>query len=214
MHHPVTSNRRRQLLRGLLLSPLLAPQLRAFAAADGMHDHHHHHHAAAASDAVRRSEASYRIPPVTLVRQDGTAVSFPQAIDDGRPVFLNFIYTSCTAICPTTSQVFSKVQEKLAAGKEKATLVSISIDPEYDTPGRLASYARQFGAGSDWQFYTGTQAASVAMQKAFDAFRGDKMNHVPVTFLRPAPNKPWLRLDGFAGPDELVREYRQLIRGA
>lgn len=209
---------RRLLLKGLLLSPLLTPAARALAASGGMHDHgqhhdHHSHHMAMA-EKVQRNEAAYAVPAVKLVRQDGAAVAFPQAIDDGRPVLLNFIYTSCTAICPMTSQVFSKVQEKLAATHEKANLVSISIDPEYDTPARLAAYAKRFGAGNDWRFYTGTQAASVAVQKAFDAYRGDKMNHAPTTYLRAAPHKPWVRIDGFASPDELVREYRRLTGSA
>jgi protein SCO1/2 len=53
--------------------------------------------------------------------------------------------------------------------------------------------------------------ASIATQRAFDAYRGDKMNHLPVTFLRAAPGKPWVRLEGFAPPDEVVKEYRQLV---
>lgn len=211
----VACRRRRLLLGGLLMSPLL----RAFAAADAkgsaMHDHgHHHDHHAPVADDVRRSEARYRIPALKLVRQDGSSVDFAKELEGAGPVVLNFIYTSCTAICPMTSQIFSQVQSRLEAEQRSATLVSISIDPEYDTPPRLAEYAKRFGAGSRWQFYTGTQAASVAVQKAFDAYRGDKMNHTPVTFLRAAPNKPWVRLDGFAGPDAVLREYRTLMAAA
>ena len=183
-------------------------------AADAMtdHDHEHaHHHAMAASNtSVKRSVAGYTMPSLSLVRQDGTAVNFIKEIDDGRPVVLNFIYTSCTAICPVTSQVFSQVQEMLGKDKAKFHLVSISIDPEYDTPARLSAYAGKFGATSQWQFYSGTAKASVAVQKAFDAYLGDKMNHVPVTFLRAAPGKPWVRLDGFASPETVVQEFRQL----
>jgi protein SCO1 len=208
--------RRRMLLSGVLLSPLMAPWLRAIAADEDMsgHDHSHHHHHMAAADDVRRSESAYVVPAMTLVRQDGAVVQFPQAMNDGRPVLLNFIYTSCTAICPMTSQVFSKVQATLAAAHEDAHLVSISIDPEYDTPARLAAYGKRFAAGSDWQFYTGTQAASIAMQKAFDVYRGDKMNHAPVSFLRAARGTKWVRLDGFASPNELVREYHLLSKQA
>lgn len=207
MKHALPNSHRRLLLSGLLLSPLLGAR-----AATNDHQHHHGHHVAA-TDAVRRSEAAVALPKLTLVRQDGLLVPFPQALDDGRPVLLNFIYTSCSAICPMSSQVFSKVQETLAAERESAYLVSISIDPEHDTPARLAEYARRFGAGNGWHFYTGTQQASVAFQKAFGAFRGDKMNHAPVTFLRAAPNKPWIRLDGFASPDDTLREFRAAKMG-
>lgn len=93
-------------------------------------------------------------------------------------------------------------------------MVSISIDPEYDTPARLRTYARKFHAGPQWSYYTGTMEASIAMQKAFDVYRGDKMNHSPVTFLRVGAGSPWLRLDGFATPDLLLSEYRRLTHHA
>ena len=173
-----------------------------------MHDHHHHH--GEAPQGVKRSEASYGIPALRLLRQDGSPAEFPGELESGRPVLLNFIYTSCTAICPLTTQVFSGVQERLVSEHAGLDLASISIDPEYDTPARLAAYSRKFGAGEHWHFYTGTQAASVALQKAFEVYRGDKMNHAPVSFLRAAPGKPWIRLDGFASPDQLVQEYRGL----
>lgn len=185
----------------------------AVLAAETMHmdmSEHAHHHDLKAAATVKRSMADYKLPALKLVRNDGKTTRFPNEIDDGRPVILDFIYTSCTAVCPLTSQVFSQVQTILSGEHQKVHLVSISIDPEYDTPERLTAYARKFHARSQWQHYTGTIEASIAMQKAFDAYRGDKMNHIPLTFIRSAPGKPWVRLDGFASPDEVVREYRQL----
>jgi protein SCO1/2 len=89
--------------------------------------------------------------------------------------------------------------------------VSISIDPEQDTPARLREYAGRFHAGPAWHHYTGTVEASIALQRAFDAYRGDKMSHVPVTFLRAAPGRPWVRIDGFASSAELEGEVRGLL---
>jgi protein SCO1/2 len=89
--------------------------------------------------------------------------------------------------------------------------MSISIDPEQDTPTRLTEYARKFHAGPEWQYYTGTLAASIAAQRAFDVYRGEKMRHTPVTLLRSAPGKPWLRIEGFVTPDELLDDYRRLV---
>jgi protein SCO1/2 len=146
-----------------------------------------------------------------LVRSDGAKTAFPEAIDDGKPVVLNFIYTSCTAICPILSQSFSGFQDRLGADRDKVHMVSISIDPEEDTPQRLAAYAKRFDAGEQWGFYTGSAKASVSMQKAFQAYFGDKMHHRPVTFMRAAPGQPWVRLDGFATPADLVAEYRQMV---
>src|SRR5437588_634333 len=54
-------------------------------------------------------------------------------------------------------------------------------------------------------------AASLAAQRAFDVYRGEKMSHTPVTLMRAAPGKPWLRIEGFVTPDELVDDYRNLL---
>lgn len=158
------------------------------------------------TDSVRRSEAQYVIPSVTLTRDDGKAVALPAELDDGRPVVLNFIYTSCTTICPLSSQIFKQFQEDLGNGHEQVHLVSISIDPEQDTPARLRAYAAQYQAARGWDHYSGSHASIIAVQKAFGAYRGDKMSHSPLTLMRPAPGRPWVRFDGFARADELMAE--------
>jgi protein SCO1/2 len=75
----------------------------------------------------------------------------------------------------------------------------------------LSTFSKKLGAGAQWQFYTGALEASVSMQKAFDIYRGDKMNHIPVTYLRAAPGKPWVRLDGLRSPEEIIKEYKAVL---
>ena len=163
------------------------------------------------SSQVRRSELEYSLPELKLVREDGKTVALKDALGDDRPVLVNFIYTTCTTICPLSSQVFAQFQAKLGADAAKVQLVSFSIDPEEDTPARLVDYARKFHAGTSWHHYTGTLAASVAVQRAFDAYRGDKMNHGPLTLMRAAHSTKWVRLDGFASADDLMMEYHGLL---
>lgn len=196
--------------------PLVALLAMAALAANGVRaaedPHAHHMHPVPPKSAWIKSNANYKIPEVTLVRADGAKVSLARELDEGgKPVILNFIYTTCTAICPVMTQTFAEVQNRLGDDKGKVRMISVSIDPEQDTPPRLREYAKKYAAGPQWSFYTGTVEASVATQRAFDAYRGDKMNHLPVTFLRSAPGKPWVRLEGFAPPDEVVKEYRQLL---
>ncbi|MDO3564014.1 SCO family protein [Ralstonia pseudosolanacearum] len=171
-------------------------------------DPHAHHHM---MRDMKMSSVAYSLPDVTLVRDDDRAISLKDALNDGRPVVLTFIYTTCTSICPVISQTLSQLQAKLGPDRDKVHLVSISIDPENDTPARLRAYAAKFGAGPEWQHYTGTLAASVAAQKAFNVFREDKMDHNPVVLLRAAPGRNWLRIDGFATADELLDSYHGLV---
>ncbi len=159
-----------------------------------------------ATTGANRSIADYTVPQVTLVRDDGKRVSLPDELNDGRPVVMDFFFTSCTTICPLLSQTLARLQDRLGAERDRVHIVSISIDPEEDTPARLTEYAKRYKAGPEWRHYTGTEQAIIATAKAFNAYRGDKMSHTPLTLLRLAPGKPWIRFDGFATPEQLMQE--------
>lgn len=174
------------------------------ASAGEVADPHAHHHGLG-TGAVR-STASYAVPDVQLVRDDSKTVQLARELEDGRPVVLSFIFTSCTTVCPMISATLAQLERKLGPARDQVHLVSISIDPEFDTPARLHDYARKLGAGPSWNHYGGTLAASQAVQRAFNAYRGDKMNHSPVTLVRAAPGAQWARIDGFATADQLLAE--------
>jgi protein SCO1/2 len=173
-------------------------------AADNPDPHAHHHHQTAPE--VARTSAAYTVPDVELVRDDGKTVRLTKELEDGRPVVLSFIFTSCTTVCPVISATLAQLQRKLGPARSQVHLVSISIDPELDSAERLRKYASKFGAGPEWQHYTGTLAASLAVQRAFGVYRGDKMNHTPAMLVRAAPGAHWVRIDGFASPDQLLAE--------
>lgn len=170
--------------------------------------HAMHHHMV--TPQTTRSVADYKVPELKLVRDDEMTVSLRDELADGRRVVLSFIYTTCTTICPITSQTLSDLQSKLGAARDSVHFVSISIDPEQDTPARLREYAKKFGAGPQWNHYTGTLASSVAVQKAFGAYFGDKMSHRPVTLLRAAGDSRWIRIDGLASAEQMLAELQHL----
>ncbi len=166
-------------------------------------------HPAMAQAPVERSAGLYRpaAAPLVLTRADGKRVALDDELAYDGPILLNFVFTTCSAVCPIASRTFSEVQAKLAQG-EHVRLMSISLDPLNDTPDVLRAYAGKFGAGPDWHFYTGSVEASTVAQRAFDLYRGDKMNHAAVTLVRPAHSGSWVRLEGFPSADQLVRELR------
>lgn len=167
----------------------------------------------APNPAYIRTLANYRLPAVSLVDMQGRKVSLESELDTDMPVLINFIFTTCTAVCTVNSGTFSKVQEKLAKAGKRFRLISISIDPEQDTPARLRDYAARYKAGPDWHFLTGDAARINAVQRALDAYRGGKMNHAPLTYLRATPVGPWVRYEGFVYADELVEDYQRLTAG-
>jgi protein SCO1/2 len=208
---------RSPLINRLLVGTLMASAMVVAGTALAADEHMHHHPAPATAGTpnadVKRSVVDIKLPAAPLVRQDGVATNLTKELDGGKPVILAFIYTSCTTVCPVTSQIVSRTQNLLGKDLEKTRIVSVSIDPEYDTPARLIAYSKLYAAKPQWQHYTGTLPNSVAVQKAFAAYRGDKMNHVPLIFINGGKSNSWVRLEGFPSAEQVVKEYQEQIRG-
>jgi protein SCO1/2 len=95
------------------------------------------------------------VPDFTLTAQDGRAVSLSDF--RGQLVAVDFIYTRCPMpdVCPRLSANFARLQKRFAG---KIVLLSISLDPEYDTPAVLTDYAHRWRADSEtWSFLTGSR---------------------------------------------------------
>ncbi len=140
------------------------------------------------------------VPAVTLVDDRGAAVRLDELLATSEPVALQFIFTSCPGVCPTLSSTLAALGREVPA----ARLVSISIDPEVDTVARLAEYKAQYQGGEHWSLLTGTSTDSIAAQQAFASYRGEKMRHQALTFLKPAGSREWLRFEGFPSVEELA----------
>jgi protein SCO1/2 len=170
-----------------------------------------HRHDAPARVGVERSTARYSPPHVSLVDQEGARVSLHELLETEQPVLLNFIFTTCTAVCPPMTATFADVQKRLGADREQVRMISVSIDPEQDRPEVLARYGERFGAADQWRFLTGQLEDCIAVQKAFDAYRGDKMDHAALTLVRARPGEDWVRYEGFAAAEQLVRDVRAAL---
>ncbi|WP_176214251.1 SCO family protein [Roseovarius sp. A-2] len=162
----------------------------------------------------KRSANDYVMPDVTLRNQNAQKVNFAEMMAYDGPIVLNFIFTSCATICPVMSATFGQTQEDLAAIDDSYMMVSISIDPEYDTPRRLREYAELHAARDNWVMLTGQFDDIFSVVRAFDAvYKGEnKMYHRPLTFLRRGKDTPWVRLEGLLGSEELAEEYAAVLR--
>jgi len=157
-----------------------------------------------------RTVERYALPALSLLDQDGAAVDLQKLLAEPRPIALDFIFTTCTTICPIQTATLAAMNRQLGDDRGDLLLVSVSIDPEYDTPEVLADYARKWTAGPEWRFLTGSLDDVVAAQKAFDAFAGAKTNHRALTFFKASGSDEWVRIDGLATAQDLAREYREL----
>jgi protein SCO1 len=160
------------------------------------------------SKKYKRSVERYQIPDVTLVNQDGKKVRLATLLSGDQPVIVDFIYGTCTTICPVLSAGFVNLQRRLGPESAKVRMISITIDPENDTPKVLKEYLKRYHAQPGWDFLTGSRADINAVMKGFDAYIPDKMSHYPINLIRNPKNGTWVRLFGMLSSREFLEEYR------
>ena len=169
-------------------------------------DEHTAHRAMMRETRYTVSNKDYEIPDVELIDANGTTEQLRAILDTDEPIALNFIFTTCTTICPVMTATFAQMQRQLGDAADKVQLVSISIDPEYDRPDVLKAYAEKFHAGDNWAFLTGDSKDIINVLQSFDSFGGSKMNHRPVTLLKKPGDLEWVRIDGLASGKNLAQE--------
>jgi len=157
-----------------------------------------------------RESAYYKVPNVTLLNQDGKKVNLRSLIDGGKPVIVNFIFSTCTTICPVMTATFSSLRSELGASADRVQLISISIDPENDRPERMKQYLSRFNWGPGWEFLTGSREDIGRVLRAFDAFVVDKMSHEPLFISRAPDSEEWVRVKGLVRKNDLVKELERM----
>jgi len=156
------------------------------------------------------SFSSAKIPDTQVVDQNGKQLNFYSDLIKGRTVAINFIFTTCTGICPSLTATFHRVEENAATRGVKVSLVSVSVDPTVDTPERLHEYAEKFKAGPNWTFVTGDKARIDAVLQALGVAVADKNDHTPMFLIGNDPSDYWTRVFGLSSPIRIV----DIIEGA
>lgn len=150
--------------------------------------------------------SSLRIPDATVYNQNGRRLNFYTDLVKGRTVAINFIFTTCTTICPPLTATFRRVQQQLDELQgHNVELISISVDPTIDTPERLYDFAAKFRAGPGWTFVTGDKAEIDSLLRALGAAVANKNDHTPVVLVGNDATSYWTRTYGLSAPTALVK---------
>jgi protein SCO1/2 len=165
------------------------------------HDAAHHH----PPEAVAPASAKVALSEAPLLDQGGRRVRLAQDVIGERIAVVNFIYTSCTTVCPVSSATFQQLQQKLGArlGKD-VVLVSITVDPLRDTPQRLREYAARYEAREGWVWLTGAKPDVDGVLKGLGAYSSRFEDHPSMVLVGDARGGPWTRFFGFPSVDELL----------
>jgi len=169
----------------------------------------HEHHAP--SPVPEERAAKLDIPDVPLLDQDGRAVRFHTDLVKDRVVAINFVFTTCTTVCPPMGATFGKLRELLGDRKE-VHLISVSVDPRTDTPERLKAWAAKFGAGPGWTLVTGEPEKVTALLKALGAYTASPADHTPLVLVGNGLRGEWTRAYGLAPPAKLAELIDEAAR--
>jgi protein SCO1 len=176
-----------------------------------------------AHDAPRHQAKQQRLPTIAvapafaLTSQDGT----PVALADlrGKVVAVTFIYTSCADTCPMLTALMAHVQDKLGrAFGEGIAFVSITVDPERDTPDVLKQYAETFGADrKGWAFLTGDPREIRDVIRRYGVFTAKSAEgEVDHTFLTSIVDRNGMLRVQYLGvrfdPDKFRRDLLSLLK--
>lgn len=165
------------------------------------------------SDTAGRLHESDKAPEFKLMNQDGAAIG--NDTFRGHSWVLTFVFTRCPipTFCPRISQHFEKLQESIKRAQSDVKLVSITIDPEFDTPDILKQHAAAVHADPKiWTFATGEKSQIDALAHAFSVYikpEGGTITHGLCTALideNGVIKKMW-RGNGWE-PEEVVKELQ------
>ena len=146
-----------------------------------------------------------------LIDHNGQDVKFVTDVVGGNIVVMDFVYTTCTTICPVLSALFTQVQQKL--GDEVGNdvwLVSMSVDPVRDTPQRLKAYSAKHHAGEGWLWLTGQKADVEDVLIGLGAYTSNFEDHPSMVLIGDGRSGEWKRLFGFPNPDRIVQIVNDL----
>ena len=151
------------------------------------------------------SFSSSQIPDSKVLDQNGKSLNFYSDLIKGKTVAINFIFTTCTTICPPLTATFRRVQQELENSGQNVHLISVSVDSSVDTPERLHDFAAKFHAGPGWTFVTGEKDEIDRLLRALGVAVANKNDHTPMILIGNDVSGFWTRTYGLSSPATLIQ---------
>jgi protein SCO1/2 len=195
------------LLAGVFTTTRAQVQQTKPAAPPAPHDHSH-----MTKTPETASPAEKYFTDVELINQDGKKVRFYSDVLKGKTVVVNAFFTSCTSVCPPMNRNMEKIQQALGdrVGRD-VFLVSLTVDPEVDTPARLKEYAQKYHAGAGWVFLTGKKENLDWALYKLGQYVEDKNDHQTVLIIGNEPTGLWKKAFGMANVAELIQIVESVV---
>lgn len=170
--------------------------------------------AATAATGEKRNGAAIYLADLTLVDQNGKTVDLYKDYIAGRSIVLHSFFARCEGSCPVMMTTLQALQKQLGArlGKD-VHIVSITVDPDHDTPEVLAEYAKRVKAGPGWHFLSGSSEQVTTALRRIGQYTDAPENHMNLIIVGNDANGDWRKVYGLAGVKEVVTEIMEAVRG-
>ena len=149
---------------------------------------------------------------VELVNQNGETMRLYSDVLRGKTVVINSFFATCTGSCPIMGRGLAAIQSRFAdrIGKD-LWIVSISVDPETDTPSRLKDYAARIHAKPGWIFLTGEKSKVDQALMKLGHYVEQKADHKNIMIIGNEKTGLWKKAFGMARPEELVKVVESVL---
>jgi protein SCO1/2 len=146
-------------------------------------------------------------PNVTLINQDKKSVHFYDDLIRGKIVVIQFMFSNCEKLCPMVTPNLVKVQKELRGqAPGKVSFVSITVDPDHDTPELLKAYSQKFHVQPGWQFLTGSRADIDRIRRELGVYdpEDQQFEHMNVLTVGNEPVGDWFGIRALDKPDVIA----------
>ena len=155
---------------------------------------------------------------VEVTTQEGRKLRFYDDVMKGKILLINFFYTDCDAICPLMTENLVQLQELLGSRVgDEIRMVSITLQPEHDTPEVMAAYAKTYGVGPGWMFLTGQKDDIELLRHRLGFFDidpvvdADPEQHIGTVRIANEPMHRWAMAPALVSPAALVRAVNRIV---
>ena len=164
------------------------------------------------SELAAEEKARNYFTDLEVVDQNGNPMRFYSDVLKGRVVLMNFIFTNCKDACPMATQKMIQVRSELVpAVKDDVWFVSISVDPERDTPGAMKAFAQKMRVDeSRWLFLTGEKRNLEHIVRTLGQYTEEVEAHSTLMLAGNDRTRHWTRVMPMTPPWGVAQQLRSL----
>lgn len=170
---------------------------------------------AAGMDATAEAAAREYFTDTLLINQDGEQVRFFSDVLKDQVVVINFIFTECAGACPMITEKLKMTRTALGDEVGNAIrFVSISIDPQRDTPAAMRKFQQTHRATGNWVFLTGEQENIDRVVRRLGQWSADIEAHSTLVLAGNVNERHWTKIVPHATPLQISEKLRMLVTGS